>query len=139
MINISLTNTEFRRLLDLVYSGNWLLNSMRDADDRIVEYDKMESKIFGYCRANGFKRLFEDIDGVPHPSQEYEEGGILDAIFEYEEFVLYDGLAEELARRDMGHDAENHDEFEELTRRIEEYADEFEENGLENVTVNTIS
>ena len=33
-MNIELTAKEFRRLLDLVYIGNWVLNSTR-GDDRI--------------------------------------------------------------------------------------------------------
>ena len=35
-MNIELTATEFRRLLDLVYIGNWVLNSTR-GDDRFAD------------------------------------------------------------------------------------------------------
>ena len=35
-MNIELTDKEFRRLLDLVYIGNWILNSTR-GDDRITD------------------------------------------------------------------------------------------------------
>ncbi len=31
-MNIDLTEKEFRRLLDLVYIGNWILNSTRTTD-----------------------------------------------------------------------------------------------------------
>ena len=37
-MNIELTDKEFRRLLDLVYIGNWILNSTREKD-RFEDYD----------------------------------------------------------------------------------------------------
>ena len=48
MIHFDLSTKEFRRLLDLVYIGNWVLNSAR-GDDRIPDYDDVESLIFGGC------------------------------------------------------------------------------------------
>ena len=84
-MTIELTDLEYRRLLDLVYVGNWVLNSTRGAD-RITDYDYM------------------------------------------------DILAEELARRDLGIYGEPEDPAP-LTARMEEYIQEFEANGLENVTV----
>ena len=43
-MKIELTEKQFRRLLDLVYVGNWVMNSTR-GDDRIREYDDVESAI----------------------------------------------------------------------------------------------
>ena len=37
-MKIELTERQYRYLLDLVYIGNWVLNSTRE-DDRIKEYD----------------------------------------------------------------------------------------------------
>ena len=39
-MEIKLTEKQFRRLLDLVYIGNWVLNSTR-GDDRIRQYDQV--------------------------------------------------------------------------------------------------
>ena len=44
-MNIELTQQQFRYLLDLVYIGNWVINSTRE-DDRIKEYDQVESLVF---------------------------------------------------------------------------------------------
>ena len=44
-MKIELTERQYRYLLDLVYIGNWVLNSTRE-DDRIQEYDQVESLIF---------------------------------------------------------------------------------------------
>ena len=44
-VDVSMSLQQFRRLLDLVYVGNWVLNSAR-GDDRIVEFDEVESLLF---------------------------------------------------------------------------------------------
>ena len=69
-MNIELTAKEFRRLLDLVYIGNWVLNSTR-GDDRFADYDDLESKIFALSPA-----LSEVWNGTIVPSRAYTEGGI---------------------------------------------------------------
>ena len=47
-MKIELTEQQFRYLLDLVYIGNWVINSTRE-NDRIKEYDRVESLIFSHC------------------------------------------------------------------------------------------
>lgn len=47
-MNIELTPKEFRRLLDMVYIGNWVLNSTR-GEDRFEDYDLLQEKMFAYC------------------------------------------------------------------------------------------
>ena len=97
-MNIELSDKEFRRLLDMVYIGNWILNSIR-GDDRIKDYDDLESKIFAHCIKNGMFSLIELVNGEILPSGEFSEGGIHEAIMDYEDTVFYEILAEELARR----------------------------------------
>ena len=101
MIHFDLSTKEFRRLLDLVYIGNWILNSAR-GEDRITDYDHVESLIFAQClQEEGTEELYEIDQGVVLPSEAFEEGGIHEAIMDYEDAVFYDILAEELSRRDM--------------------------------------
>ena len=133
-MTLELTDKEFRRLLDLVYVGNWVMNSMR-GENRIQAYDDVESKCFSYCLKTGMYSLFEMVDGEVVPSAGCEEGGIQEAIMDYEDGVFYDILAEELARRDMALTPEDNGSSAELTQRMQEYMDEFEKNGLNNVTV----
>ena len=45
-MNLELTEKQFRRLLDLTYIGNWILNSTR-GDQRFRDYDEVESLLFG--------------------------------------------------------------------------------------------
>ena len=94
-MKIELTPREFRLLLDLVYIGNWVLNSTR-GENRFQDYDDLESKIFALS-----PKLSQIWNGTVVPSKAYAEGGIHDAIAFYEDNVFYEILAEELSRRDM--------------------------------------
>ena len=132
---MELSDKEFRRLLDLVYVGNWVMNSLRGSQ-RIKDYDDVESKCFSYCLKTGMYSLFEMMDGEVIPSASFEDGGIQEAIMDYEDAIFYDILAEELARRDMDFAPIDNSNDGELSRRIDEYMEEFEENGLNNVSVN---
>lgn len=133
-MNIELTDREFRRLLDMVYIGNWILNSTR-GDDRFEDYDLIQEKLFALCPANGMRSLVQNWHGHIFPSQAYEDGGIHEAIADYEDAVFYNILAEELARRDLGLEDYDPDDFTELTARMEEYLAEFDKNGLNAINI----
>ncbi len=135
-MNIDLTDKEFRRLLDMVYIGNWVLNSAR-AEDRFEDYDLVQEKLFSLCGKNGMRSLVQTWHGHVFPSRAYEEGGIHEAIADYEDAVFFDILAEELARRDMSRDGENAEDLAALALRMDEYLDEFEKNGIANLRVET--
>lgn len=133
-MNIEFTDKEFRRLLDMVYIGNWILNSTR-GNDRFTDYDHVESKVFSQCAKRKMYSLFEVKNGQIIPSQAYEDGGIHEAIIDYENTVFFEILAEELARKDMNFEPINLDNFEELTSRIDDYIAEFEQNGMDNISL----
>jgi len=133
-MNIELTEMEFRRLLDMVYIGNWVLNSTR-GEDRFSEYDKVESRLFSHCPAHDMASLTEYIDNVARPSAAFEQGGIHEAIADYEDSMFFEILAEELARRDMDFEPIGPENFSELTNRIDEYIAEFELNGIDNISL----
>ena len=133
-MNIELTDLEFRRLLDMAYIGNWVLNSTRGMD-RIVEYDEVESRLFAHCIKCDMSSLTDNVDGVAGPSAAFENGGIHEAIADYEDSIFFEILAEELARRDMDFEPINPDNLNELTIRIDEYIEEFEQNGIDNISL----
>lgn len=133
-MQIEMSNKEFRRLLDLVYIGNWVLNSMR-GDDRFTDYDDMESKLFGLCAGNHMSALAENWNGTWVPSQAYAEGGIHEAIALYEDNAFFQILAEELSRRDMEHAEITQDNYEELLQRMEQYMDEFQISGIDRLVL----
>ena len=98
-MKIDLTEKQFRRLLDLVYVGNWVMNSTR-GDDRIREYDDVESTVFANCLSHGMVPLVEAYQGELIPSRAFAEGGIHEAIMAYEDNTFFEILAQELALRD---------------------------------------
>ena len=69
------------------------------------------------------------------PSRAFVEGGIHEAIMEYENNVFFDILAEDLARRDMDDAPIDESNYDELNRRIDAYIAEFEEHGTDNILV----
>ena len=135
-MQLELSKKEFRRLLDMAYIGNWILNSTR-GEDRFRDYDHVESRLFEKARQEGMNILAETYMGEAVPSRAFVEGGIHEAIMEYENNVFFDILAEDLARRDMNDAPIDENNYAELTRRIEAYINEFEENGTDNILVDT--
>ena len=133
-MQIELTKKEFRRLLDLVYIGNWVLNSTR-GDNRFEDYDHVESKLFGLCKGTGMQTLVEDWNDTTIPSQAYQEGGIHEAIAFYEDNVFYEILAEELSRRDMGYVDITPENYEEITGRMGQYMMEFQQSGVDRLVL----
>ena len=144
-MEIKLTEKQFRRLLDLVYIGNWVLNSTR-GDDRIRQYDQVESLIFSHCLSHGMAGLTELYQGEIIPSRAFAEGGIHEAIMAYEDNTFFEILAQELALRDMDdvhQDGLVHmddppiteENYDEVMSRMDEYLGEFEQHGTDNITV----
>ena len=131
-MQIDLTPKEFRSLLDLVYIGNWVLNSTR-GNDRFQDYDNLESKLFGLCRNTRLRILTEDWNGIPIPSKAYAEGGIHEVIGLYEDTVFYEILAEELSRRDMAYPEITADNYDEIIGRMENYMQEFQASGVDHL------
>ncbi len=135
-MKIELTNKQFRRLLDMVYIGNWILNATR-GENRFADYDEVESLLFARAAIEGMPTLAELYQGEVIPSRAFAEGGIHEAIAEYESNVFFDILAEELARRDMDDPPIDESNYAELTSRMETYIAEFEQHGIANISVDT--
>ena len=126
-MQIELTPKEFRRLLDMVYIGNWVLNSTR-GDDRVQDYDNLESKLFALSPA-----LSEIWNGTIVPSRAFAEGGIHEAIAFYEDNVFYEILAEELSRRDMDYPEITDENYNEIITRMDQYMSEFAASGVQHL------
>lgn len=72
-MNIDLTGKEFRRLLDMVYIGNWILNSTRTTD-RFEDYDLVQEKLFSLCAKNGYALARADMAQAMCSRPAYEDG-----------------------------------------------------------------
>ena len=117
-MELHLSEKQYRRLLDLVYIGNWVLNSTR-GDDRISDYDKVESLIFSHCLEHGMAPLVELYGNEIIPSRAFAEGGI----------------HEELALRDLDAERATVENYDEVMERMEQYMGEFEAHGTDHINV----
>lgn len=133
-MKLELTEQQYRYLLDLVYIGNWVINSPRQ-NDRIREYDEVESKVFSHCPSHGMKKLVEQLNGELVPSKAFADGGIHEVIEDYEDTTFYEILAEELALRDMDGEPMSRESYAQLMDRIDAYLDEFDEHGTDHISV----
>ena len=133
-MEVELTRKQLRRLLDMVYIGNWILNSTR-GEDRFKDYDEVESLLFARAAREGMPTLSETYQGEVIPSRAFAEGGIHEAIMEYENNVFFEILAEDLARRDMDDVPIDETNYDELAQRIDAYIDEFEAHGTDHINV----
>ena len=118
----------------VVYIGNWVLNSTR-GDDRIRDYDQVESLIFSYCLSHGMAPLTELSEGELIPSRAFADGGIHEAIMAYEDNTFFEILAQELALRDMDDPPITQDNYDEVMERMNAYLGEFEQHGTDHITV----
>ena len=133
-MELHLTEKQFRRLLDLVYIGNWVLNSTR-GDDRIRQYDEVESQVFAHCLDHGMAKLVELYNGEIIPSRAFAEGGIHEAIMAYEDATFFEILAEELALRDLDIERATAENYGEVVERMAQYMGEFEQYGTDHISV----
>ena len=133
-MKLELTKKQFRRLLDMAYIGNWILNSTR-GEDRIPDYDEVESLLFSKAKEEGMDILAEVYEGEVIPSRAFAEGGIHEAIMAYEDVTFFEILAEELALRDLDADRATAENYDEVMERMEEYMGEFEAHGTDHINV----
>ena len=133
-MKIELTDKQFRYLLDLVYIGNWVINSTRE-NDRIKEYDAVESLVFSHCLPQKMGKLVELYHNELIPSKAFADGGIHEVIEQYEDTMFYEILAEELALRDLDGEPVTRENYSALMERIDVYMSEFDRNGTDNISI----
>jgi hypothetical protein len=135
-MELKLSRKQYRRLLDMAYIGNWILNSAR-GEDRFHDYDQVQNLLFAQAEGQGMGELTYQIGPLSLPSPDYINGGIHDAIADYEDAIFFRILAEELARRDMDDVPIDEHNMEELNQRMDAYMEEFELHGTDHVMVET--
>lgn len=133
-MNIELTDKEFRRLLDLVYIGNWILNSTREKD-RFEDYDILQEKLFALCARNGMSALISRWQGHIFPSQAYENGGIHGPSPTMRTPCFSTFWPRISAASISTLSTASPPILTELNARMDEYMDEFEKSGVENLVI----
>lgn len=140
-MKIDCTKEEFKVLLDLVYAGNVVVNSLRSQEERIKIYSDMEQTLFSMASGFGLENIAQYSEEYKEymPTYEYEEDeeGINPYIDSYDEKVFWEELALRLARRDVLNEVGDvnpdmtKQEVNKKQLELEEmYEDEFIENGI---------
>jgi hypothetical protein len=140
-MNISFTPEQYKSLLMLTYLGSWMVNAHKVDPDKT--FDDLGMYNYSFAQSFGIKDLIESTgDGKYYPTKKFEEIAE-EYLDEYDNETFWDELIDRLADRDFvgkyGQTAiekmtieerfSNRDEFE------EHYATEFEEHGLDRVTI----
>jgi len=126
-MQINFTKSQYEQLLKLVYLGVWLTNAHR-TDDRIKEFDDLESYVLSMAKEFGLDKFVDDepMDGRTHfPSRHFEEETeVQRLIAEYDENTFLDELIERLAEMKFANKY-SEDEYKRMSR--EEYLEKFYE------------
>lgn len=143
-MKINFTKKQFKTLIDLVYTGEMIINGNRIPDKVIEEYDELQQYIYSFAKEMGYEDLIEynkEYNGY-YETRKYDESGIYDFIVEYDNNVFWDELASNLAKRDIANkyrdeidNMEHEDVVTAIWTREDEYSEEFSENGLLNLKV----
>lgn len=141
MLHIELTEDQYRKLVTLVFLGEWIAQG--ESPDQSTRKDLQEVAEFIYSFAPQFHLedwvQYCDDCGVYHPNPQMEDA-LFPLVDEYDEATFWDVLSHHLAYRDVmvASGAEAKDvlprELEmKLWRRKEQYEQEFQKHGLDHV------
>ncbi len=146
-MQIILTKDQYEKLMELVYLGNWLLNSYR-GDERLEEYDRVAEQVLSFAPSNGLQDRveFDEFEGRYFPSRKLDED-LKKFVDEYDDDVFWNVLIERLAERDLirarGEEAVDAMDYDEYSRSLEPYLKKYEkeidDSGVEHLEIFKIS
>ena len=142
-MEITLTNEQYFDLVKMVFLGNLMINSTRDEEERLKNYDLLEQYLYQYASQTGFdKNLTYVADrGRYLLNREFLETSDLKKMADdFVEDIFWGELTNRLASRDTirkyGQEKLASSGLEEFLKKqepfLEKYNQEFEKNGLEN-------
>ncbi|MBS3819991.1 hypothetical protein KGY73_10895 [bacterium] len=143
-VTIDFTEEQFKALLKLVYLGNYMINGIRTQPNRLKEFDNLVERIYSVAQKAGCSDYIEydKEDKTYQPAAQLEEEAD-DFIDDYDDNVFWEELILRLSQRDLRQEygteaVENMELRERLQKQTElekVYLKEFEDNGIENITI----
>ena len=145
-MQINFTKEEYRSLLDMLHIADWVIHAhKKDIESGELEYQTVHMKLLSYYKEMESTDIvkYSEEDQEYFPSPAYEEKMLTDFIFPYDNNVFWVELIDRLSTRDLiqeigpdEYDALNPDErADKVLQCVEEYENEFEEHGLQNIEV----
>ncbi len=144
VMKIEFTKEQYENLIKLVHVGNYIINGTRMEDEEVTQYNELENYVNKFAKDFELSNLVVEEDGEFYPSEELLGSEELEAYMEeYTDEIFWDELADRLAVKAIlgGYDDEALEKMtteEQFFLRMyvaEQFEGEFEEAGLENVTL----
>ncbi|MDB5178668.1 MAG: hypothetical protein JWN01_611 [Patescibacteria group bacterium] len=139
-MNVQLTSDEYRKLIELAYLGEWMINAHHDPDFQDEAAGKVLQHLLSAHPVEGATR--DDETGEYLMDTEWTERLYDDYVVDYDDHVFWDELIERLAQRDLAKDRgvalddiDRDDDLFELRPLEDRYRDELEEHGLDRLDV----
>jgi hypothetical protein len=146
-MKIEINRDEYLTLLELVYIAEWVIHGFKtEVPHNEKKYIEIAQKLYTYAGSFGFEDLvgYDENEKRHYISRKFEDTRpCLDFIEDFGEDSFWFELTSRLAERDLirqvGEDKASSMSIEELFEHEgslwEKYADEFDANGLDNLTV----
>jgi len=145
-MKINITKTQYKTLLEILEVADWVLHAHLSERSETKKYREFEQMVFSFAKDYGFENLVEYDEEMKasFPTAEFEETSPgMDYVREFENDTFWNELVQRLTERDLirlyGEDrveSMNRRELAQKESQLEKrYAEEFYQNGLENVTL----
>jgi hypothetical protein len=139
-MNVQLEPDEYRKLIELAYLGEWLVNSHHDPDFQDEAASQALQRVLEQYKGPDVDR--DDETSEYFMQAEWTER-LYDAhILDYDDHVFWEELTERLAQRDLARsrgvsidEINRDDDVMELRPLEERYRVEFEDNGVERLEI----
>ena len=141
-MKINFTKQEYRLLVTMIEIADWVINA-HDIDEPKEKkpYKEMRKKILSFVKEMGMEDCYVKEGDDYYETAEYEsEAESMQFIEEYDEESFWGELISRLADRDYdqkykGQEVDMHTRVSAISRFEEIYANEINQNGLENLVI----
>jgi hypothetical protein len=141
-MNVPLDPQQYRKLIELAYLGEWMINAHHDTEYQDEAADKVLQQLLA-------TRPLPDVDRDEETSEYYMKSDWVEQLYDtyildYDDHVFWDELTERLAQRDLARqrgvsldEVNRDDDLLELRPLEEHYRQELEEHGIERLDIVT--
>jgi len=142
VIKLELTAEEFRKLIELAYLGEWMINAQHDPEYQDEAAGALVQKLLGAHQLPNVD--LDDETGEYFMKAAWTERLYDEYILDYDDHTFWDELTERLALRDLARERgvsadqiNRDDDLLELRPLEERYRSELEEHGLDRLDIST--
>jgi hypothetical protein len=139
-MDLNLTPSELRKLIELAYLGEWVINAHHDPEFQDDEATALLQRLLATGLADDTAR--DEETGAYYMSTDWTDRLYDTYIYDYDDHTFWDELTERLAQRDLARSRGvepdtivRDDDLPELRPLEEKYRDELEQNGIDRLDI----